>query len=212
MTKRTTPGDPARWRGHVPMAPEGEQSAGGTGGAPPAAAQTPASTPAGETQASTPTAGQAEPPAQTPAPAKASGGKSAEELLAAIEAERAALAAERAAYATEVQALRSFREADLAAERRAAVRAMVLAVPMTDEQIDRFVPKVDPRTDAGRVALAQFREQNSAFFVGPAPAPVVDPKKVIEDIVGGANNVNRRLFGGRAAESMIAPPRKTDWS
>lgn len=179
-----------------PMAPEGEESAA-SGGA--VAAAEPVATVV------------APAPATPPAPAD----EDPRALLAALKAEREALSLKNAELDRVIGETRTGLAKERAVERRQYVRGMTLALPLTDEQLDAqlaVLGDVDARTDAGKAALAKWRETNSTFFRGPAPAPVLELDKVIEDIVGGKDNVDRKIFGGKAAMSMIQATKKSDFA
>lgn len=193
----TAPGYPSRgFRGHVPMAAEPEPAPG------PAPEPAPAPAPA-------PGPGPAPEPAPAPKPEDPAA------IFANFKAQSEALATKNA----ELQALIDSQKAGLgkerANERRQYVRGMGLALPFTDEQLDAqlgAIGDVDARTDAGKAAINTWRAANSTLFRGPAPAPVLDTDKVIEEIVGGAANLDRKIFGARAAMSMITATKKSDFA
>lgn len=208
--RTSAPGFPVRGNGQpVPLHPEGE-GAGTTTPAPTTTttATSPTSTSGAEQKPATTTApapsekksaDTEKPPAKTEAPAK-----SAADELDEIRREREAFRKEAESYA-------ALRARDLAAQRRAAVRGFGLAVPMSDELLDKMLPSdIDPSTTAGAAALAEFRKNNSTLFQAVAPAPIADPTKVVEDILG-KENMDRRIFGARAVESMLTDKPRSGW-
>lgn len=203
----SAPGFPVRGNGRpVPMHPEGDATAS------PAPAATPA---AGEAKPSTPTPPSAPATAQ-PAADKApeKGEKPTEKVDASqpkTDPELEEFRREREAFRKEAQAFKEFRERDLAAQRRAHVRGFGLAVPLSDEHLDKILPPdADPATTAGAAALAEFRKANAVLFRPASEAPIADPTKVVEDIVG-KENLGRQIFGARAVESMLTDRPRSGW-
>lgn len=206
--RTSAPGFPVRGNGQpVPFHPDGDGTAAR------AAPTTTTPSPSGAEQkpvtttASAPAPATAEkkaddtekPTAKAEAPAK-----SAADELDEIRREREAFRKEAESYA-------ALRARDLAAQRRATVRGFGLAVPMSDELLDKMLPAdVDPSTTAGAAALAEFRKNNSTLFQASAPAPIADPTKVIEDILG-KENMDRRIFGARAVASMLTDKPRSGW-
>lgn len=207
----SAPGYPTRgFMRHVPMAPEGDGQDSGSGSDQPSAeaaadkkpddAPTSQSTP--ERRADTKSDGKPE---------------DVGSILAALKAEREALAAERVEFRREIDLTKADRAKERAAERRQFVRSMGLALPLNDVNLDGLLAPlgdIDPRTDAGRAALNKFRQDNAStgLFAGPVAPESLDPTKVVEDVVGGAANVERKLFGGRAAISMMTPTKKSPFA
>lgn len=191
------------------MAPEGDGESAGAGGAG-----------GGEQQATPPpdNGGQGEQQAPPTAAEKKPEPKGdVASILAQLQAEREAIANERAEFRREIDATKADRAKERAGERRQLVRSMGLALPLSDVNLDSLLAPlgdVDPRTDAGRAALNKFRQDNAStgLFAGPVAPESLDPSKVVEDVVGGAANVDRKLFGGRAAISMMTPTKKSPFA
>lgn len=212
--KTSAPGYPTRgFRHHVPMAPEGE-AAGGTTEATTAA--TTATTATTATNAASTTAAAATTTAATTAATTAvATDDDPKALIAAMKAEREALATRGAELDKFLEQTRTGLSRERAVERRKYVRDMTLALPMTDEQLDAqlaAIGDVDARTDAGKAAINKWREANSTFFRGPAPAAVLNTDEIVAEIVGGKENLDRKIFGGKAALSMIAATKKSDFA
>lgn len=209
--KTSAPGYPTRgFRGHVPMAPEGDDA--GASGAATTTAATVAATTDATTAAST---AQAAATGVTGATTAAAADDDPKALLAALKAERAALATKNAELDKFLDQTRTGLSRERAVERRQYVRGMTLALPLTDEQLDAQLAgmgDVDVRTDAGKAAINKWREGNSTFFRGPAPAPILNTDEVLADIVGGKENIDRKIFGGKAAMSMITATKKSDFA
>jgi len=204
------PGFPTRgFRDHVPMAPEPGEGGGGAGGGDAAAVAKPEVV---EVVA----------PAAKADDAKSAAGQDAKTEPEDIKATLAALKAEREvaiAKNAELEALIAATKSSLSKERksdlRAYVRGMSLAVPMSDELLDTVLGPlgdVDVRSEAGRAAVMKWRESNSTLFLGVVPPKTFDVDKEIESIVGGKENVDRKIFGGRAARSMIEATKKSDFA
>lgn len=207
-TMKGGPGEPLRWRGHAPMHPD------------------PAPAPAIPPNPEPPPIPPAK-PAPAPAPAPAPPAKPApvdddpKALIAAMKAEREQLAADRAAFAeerkafnAETAAAKAAREGDTAAKRRAFVRSMTLAVPLSDEHLDAVVPKEDPTTPTGQANLLKWRQEpkNAPLFTGVVNAPAFDMDKFCDEAAGGAEVAKTRtVFGAAWAKSMIETPATKEW-
>jgi len=205
----SAPGFPVRGNGRpVPMHPD-EAPAGPTPAAPPAAGE---AKPATTTTPTTPAASVPAQPTADKAPEKSE--KPTEKVDASqpkTDSELEEIRREREAFRKEAQAFKEFRERDLAAQRRAHVRGFGLAVPLSDEHLDKILPPdADPATTAGAAALAEFRKANSVLFRPASEAPIADPTKVVEDILG-KDNVGRQIFGVRAVESMLTDRPRSGW-
>lgn len=144
------------------MAPEGDAGTGGAGGTtvatteptmtatPPPAAVTTAAVQAPAPQPTQPT---------TPAPSSA------------LADENARLNAElKAALA----AANSFTADELAKKRREIARAG-MSVKMTDADLDKVLPNVDPRTPEGETALGQWRAARQDWYPAAVEAPRAKP-------------------------------------
>lgn len=174
---------------------------GGGGGAPPAAPQpgtpTPPATPPPATPPTPPTP-PVTPPAPAPAPAPASPAAPPQPpptQLPNVSAEDLARL-----YAQ----IQNTIETEVSTARRQYVREMGLKVPLQDDELDAIIPKADPRTDAGKTQLVNWRNAKSHLFLGPVAPPAAKLEDIARDAVGGEQNIGRRLFGAATFVNMVA--------
>lgn len=194
-----TPAFPVRYRGHVPLGPEGGGDGGGSAGA--AAATTTATTGTagtqgaggagaaggqaatgaagsgatagtGTTATTTATAGGA----QTTATVGSAQTAAAPVLsLEALAAENARL---RQTIETELAASRGEREADVARRRRDFVKRG-MSTPIPDTELDKILPPgADPLKDDGAALLGQWRAEHHYYY----PPIVEAPRAKVEDL------------------------------
>lgn len=218
LYKTTAPGFPSRgWRGHAPMAPEGD---GGASGAAATTTTTTTTEKPAEKAPEKPAEKPAETVAQKPATTTEKPAETKDDLasiIAAAKAEREAMAARNAELEKVLGDARAVSSRERAVERRAYVRGLQLAVPLDDESIDAMLAPlgdVDVRTEAGKTTINKWRDARlgTGLFRGAIAPPVLDVDKEIESIVGGKENVDRKIFGGRAARSMIETTKKSDFA
>ena len=147
----------------VKMAPEGDAGTGGAGGSTVATTE--------PTMTATP------PPAvvtaaavQTPAPQPTQ--------PTAPTAPSSALADENARLNAELKAAlaaaNSFTADELAKRRREIARAG-MSVKMTDADLDKVLPNVDPRTPEGETALGRWRAERQDWYPAAVEAPRAKP-------------------------------------
>ncbi len=118
-------------------------------------------------------------------------------LYAKLNARDAELASAAAAFNASL-------ETEVATQRRQFVRQMGLSVELQDAELDALVPKADPRTDAGRAQLVEWRGQKSHLFRGPIEPAAAKLEDVAKQAVGGEKNLGRRLWGGDAFMNMVS--------
>lgn len=89
-------------------------------------------------------------------------------------------------------------------DKRAARRAFIRSMPgfaskVSDANLDKLLPDVDPRTQEGERALGEWRRSNSEFFSAPVDPPAADAAKLAGEIgIKGSH-----IFGPDDAQRVL---------
>lgn len=169
--ERGGPGQPMRWRGHVPEAPEGAEGtgAGGAGGAVADGAAAKKDEPKAPEVKAEVKADAAAPKTETKAETKSAPAPTAKVEAKAEPAKTETAAPARDQVKAEESDVRSRLEAlerRMSRERRDAAIGYLKTVPsvLSDEQLRALAPDVDASTPDGRAKLDQWRTANSNLF------------------------------------------------